>query len=118
MGLHNRGAAEGRLDGATTYRADVFSWTNDVAAPSGQVAGSIVCNGNLHHSVKQLKGFACNSLGSVAVTMVPGEGSGPNVCPFALSGGQAAAEHSEQVPRTARDVHTPSPNAAQTSAGQ
>jgi|SRR5207249_11317065 len=25
-------------------------------------------------------------LGSVAVTMVPGEGSGPNVCPFALSG--------------------------------
>jgi len=50
MGLHNRGAAKGRLDGAAAYRAVVFSWTHDMAAPSSEGAGSIVCNGSQHNS--------------------------------------------------------------------
>src|SRR5947208_3029858 len=36
-------------------------------------------------------------LGSVAVTMVPGEGSGPNVCTVALSGWLRARGQSERV---------------------
>ena len=39
MGLHNRGAAKGRLDGAAAYRAVVFSWTHDMAAPSSEDYG-------------------------------------------------------------------------------
>src|SRR5437773_11262278 len=51
-------------------------------------------------------------LGSVAVTMVPGEGSGASVCPFALSGWLRAGEHSESAARRAvqllkRAAHVP-----------
>ena len=55
MGLHNRGAAKGRLDGPAAYRAAVFSWTKDMAAPPGEGAGSIACNGNLHNSFHEMR---------------------------------------------------------------
>src|SRR5207237_4346484 len=105
MGLHNRGAAEGRLDGATTYRADVFSWTNDVAAPSGQVAGSIVCNGNLHHSVKQLKGFACNSLGVLSCPQPTTQSERADVRSTSLPRHHCNSHTPEQIPRPSCDVY-------------
>src|SRR5437762_2888959 len=62
MGLHHRGAAKGWLDSAPAYRAAVFPWTSDMAAPPGEGAGSIACNGNLHNSFHEKAGECTRTL--------------------------------------------------------